>query len=392
LLSEIRYADRLRNMQGNVIREILKLTQQPDVISFAGGLPSSDSFPAEILADISREVILKQRELLQYGTTEGLLPLREFIANWVQEIGIKATPDEVIITSGSQQGIDLIAKAMIDKGEAAVVESPTYLAAIQILKTYEASFVVVHGDQDGVNVAELEETVARINPKLVYLVPTFQNPSGITMSLERRAAIGAMLQRYNVVLVEDDPYGRLSFTGTLMPAIKSFDVSQRVVYLGSFSKLIAPGLRLGFAVGDPSILRKMVIGKQGTDVHTNNLAQAMVYEFCRRGHLDGHIDGIRAQYAKKLRVMQECLKELPSDIKWTVPTGGLFIWGELPEGMDASELLRTAVKEKVAFIPGESFFVEGGHKNTMRLNFSNATPENIREGFRRLKVAIQSYR
>jgi len=392
LLSEIRYAERLRNMQGNVIREILKLTQQPDVISFAGGLPSPDSFPAEVLADISREVILEKREILQYGTTEGYMPLREFIADWVKEIGIQATPEEVIITSGSQQGIDLIAKAMIDKGEAAVVESPTYLAAIQILRTYEASFVVVLGDQDGVNVTELEETVARENPKLVYLVPTFQNPTGITLSLERRKAIGAMLQRYNVVLVEDDPYGRLSFTGTLMPSIKSFDVSQRVVYLGSFSKLISPGLRLGFAVGEPSILRKMVIGKQGTDVHTNNLAQAMVYEFCRRGLLEGHIEGIRAQYALKLGVMQECLKDLPSDIKWTVPAGGLFIWGELPEGMDAGALLLSAIKEKVAFIPGESFFVEGGHKNTMRLNFSNATPENIREGFRRLKVAIQNYR
>jgi len=391
-LSEIRYAERLKNMQGNVIREILKLTQQPDIISFAGGLPSPDSFPVEVLAEIAREVILDKRDILQYGTTEGYLPLREFIAGWVKGIGIEATTEEVVITSGSQQGIDLIAKAMIDKGDTAVVESPTYLAAIQILKTYQANFAVAHGDHEGVSVDELEETIARENPKIAYLVPTFQNPTGITLSLERRKAVGALLAHHNTVLVEDDPYGRLSFTDEVMPAIKAYDSSQRVVYLGSFSKLVSPGLRLGFAVGEPSLLRKMVIGKQGADVHTNNLAQAMVYEFCRRGHLEPHIQSIRTQYGHKLKVMQDCLKELPAHIKWTSPTGGLFIWGELPQGMDAGQLLVAAIKEKVAFIPGESFFVEGGHKHTMRLNFSNATPDNIREGMRRLKVALQNYR
>ena len=390
-MSEVRYAERLKNMQGNVIREILKLTQQPDIISFAGGLPSPDSFPAEILADIAREVILDQRDILQYGTTEGYQPLREFIADWVKGIGIKASYDEVMITSGSQQGIDLIAKAMTDAGDTAVMESPTYLAAIQILKTYQANFAVAHGDHQGVWVDELEQIIARENPKLAYLVPTFQNPTGITLSVERRQAIGAMLTRYNTVLVEDDPYGRLSFTDEIMPAIKAYDQSERVVYLGSFSKIVSPGLRLGFAVGEKSILRKMVIGKQGTDVHTNNLSQAMVYEFCRRGHLGPHIASIREQYGHKLKTMQGCLSLLPAQIKWTKPTGGLFIWGELPEGMDAAKLLTAALKEKVAFIPGESFYVEGGHRNTLRVNFSNATPDNIREGFRRLARAIENY-
>ncbi|MBS3872482.1 MAG: PLP-dependent aminotransferase family protein [Firmicutes bacterium] len=390
-MSEVRYAERLKNMQGNVIREILKLTQQPDIISFAGGLPSPDSFPTEILADIAREVILEQRDVLQYGTTEGYPPLREFIAEWVKDIGINATVDEVIITSGSQQGIDLISKAMIDAGDTAVMESPTYLAAIQILKTYQANFSVAHGDHEGVWVDELEHIIARENPKLAYLVPTFQNPTGITLNKPRRQAIGAMLARHNTLLVEDDPYGRLSFTGEIMPAIKSFDVSDRVIYLGSFSKIISPGLRLGFAVGEKSILRKMVIGKQGTDVHTNNLAQAMVYEFCRRGHLVPHIESIRQRYSEKLRVMQDCLRLLPAEIKWTKPTGGLFIWGELPQGMDAAKLLVAAVKEKVAFIPGESFYVEGGHKSTLRVNFSNATPDNIREGFKRLARALENY-
>jgi 2-aminoadipate transaminase len=378
-------------MQGNVIREILKLTQQPDIISFAGGLPAPDSFPAEELAEIARQVLRNDRSILQYGTTEGYGPLREFVADWVKDVGIKAKAEDVIITSGSQQGIDLVAKAMLDAGETVVVESPTYLAAIQILRTYEASFAVVHNDHAGVLVDELEAVIAKEKPKLVYLVPTFQNPTGITLSLARRKAIGEMLSRHEVILIEDDPYGRLNFTGQVLPAIKSFDTSNQVAYFGSFSKIISPGLRVGFAIAPAPLLRKMVIGKQGTDVHTSNLSQAMVYEFCQRGWLSPHIAEVARRYSRKLVVMQECLALLPADIKWTQPEGGLFIWGELPPHIDAVKLLEIAVREKVAFIPGESFFVEGGGKNTLRLNFSNATEENIRVGFARLAKALQEF-
>ncbi|MBT9156151.1 MAG: 2-aminoadipate transaminase [Firmicutes bacterium] len=391
-MNEQRFARRLRNMQGNVIREILKLTQQPDIISFAGGLPAPDSFPAEELAEIARQVLQNDRSILQYGTTEGYGPLREFVADWVKGVGITAKAEDVMITSGSQQGIDLIAKAMLDPGEKVVVESPTYLAAIQILRTYETSFAVVHNDHAGVLVDELEAAIAKEKPKLAYLVPTFQNPTGITLSVARRRAIGEMLGRHEVILIEDDPYGRLNFTGELLPAIKSFDESHQIAYFGSFSKIISPGLRVGFAIAPPPLLRKMVIGKQGTDIHTCNLSQAMVYEFCRRGLLEPHIARVARGYSRKLKVMQECLALLPEGIKWTEPEGGLFIWGELPPHIDAVKLLELAVREKVAFIPGESFFVEGGGKNTLRLNFSNATEANIRLGFSRLAKALAEYK
>ncbi len=391
-MNEQRFAKRIRNLQGNVIRDILKLTQQPDIISFAGGLPAPDMFPVEELGEIACEVLQRDRSVLQYGTTEGYGPLREFVADWVKGAGVTAGAEDVIITSGSQQGIDLIAKAMLDPGEKVVVESPTYLAAIQILRTYEAGFAVVHHDHEGVLVDELDAVIAQENPKLVYLVPTFQNPTGITLSVERRKVIGQMLSRHEAILIEDDPYGRLNFTGQVLPAIKSFDVSGQVAYFGSFSKIISPGLRVGFVIAPAPLLRKMVIGKQGVDIHTSNLSQALVYEFCRRGMLEPHIARVALNYSKKLKVMQECLTLLPSGIKWTEPQGGLFIWGELPAHIDAVKLLEVAVREKVAFIPGESFFVEGGGKNTLRLNFSNATEENIRLGFSRLAKALAEYK
>jgi len=371
-------------MAGNVIRELLKLTQQPDIISFAGGLPSQDSFPAELLAEIASDVIRKNPNILQYGTTEGYGPLREWIADWVKGIGIIAKPEDVLITSGSQQGIDLMAKALLDPGDKVVMESPTYLAAIQILKTYEASFAVVHGDKDGIFVDELERLLVEEKPKLVYLVPTFQNPTGITLSLARRKELGHMLSKHQVIVIEDDPYGRLRFSGEPLPAIKSFDGSDQVAYFGSFSKIVSPGIRVGFAIAPSPVLRKMVIGKQGTDVHTSNLSQAIVYEFCRRGLLEPHIASINEQYGRKLAVMRECLAMLPAEIKWTNPEGGLFLWAEFPERINSVKLFEAAVKEKVAFVPGDSFYVEGGHANTARFNFSNASEESIREGFRRL--------
>jgi 2-aminoadipate transaminase len=384
IVEERRFARRLQNMGGNVIREILKLTQQPDIISFAGGNPAVDTFPAEELSQIAQDILHQNRNILQYGTTEGYAPLREFVAGWVSNFGIKATPGEVLIMSGSQQGLDLLGKAFLDPGDKVVMESPTYLAAIQIFKTYEASFAVVHGDQHGVSVDELEEVIIREKPKIMYLVPTFQNPTGITLDLLRRRQIGQMMSKYEVVLIEDDPYAMLRYAGDTLPSIKSFDVSGQVVFYGSFSKLVSPGLRVGFAIAEPSILQKMVIGKQGTDVHTNNLAQAMVYEFCRRGMLEPHVQTTREKYSRKLRIMQEQLHLFPQDISWTSPQGGLFIWGTLPESVNATELLSAAIREKVAFVPGESFFAEGGHANTIRLNFSNASEDMIREGMQRL--------
>lgn len=383
-MDESRFAKRLQNMGGNAIRELLKVTQQPDIISFAGGNPAPDTFPAEQLGEIAREALAKDRNILQYGTTEGYAPLKEFIAGWVKDIGIDARPSDVLILSGSQQGIDLMGKAMLNPGDKVVVESPTYLAALQIFRTYQGTFVNVPFDAEGVLLDELEEAIAVEKPTLVYLVPTFQNPTGITLNLERRKRLAEIVARYPVVTIEDDPYGRLRYQGESLPSIKSFDQNNEIVYLGSFSKLISPGLRVGFAIGSSAILQKMVIGKQSTDVHTSNLSQVLIYEFCKRGLLEPHLSESRAKYARKMAIMKEQLSLFPEDIKWTSPEGGLFIWGELPGTMDAARLFAAALEEKVAFVPGTSFFADGGHTNTMRLNFSNASEEMIREGMSRL--------
>ena len=383
-MEESRYARRLQNMGGNAIRELLKVTQRPDIISFAGGNPAPDTFPAEQLGEIAQEVLAADRNILQYGTTEGYMPLREYIATWVRDLGIGVTAANVLITSGSQQGIDLLGKAFLNPGDKVVLEDPTYLAALQIFRTYEGTFITVPSDADGVLLDKLDASLAREKPALVYLVPTFQNPTGITLSLKRRQDLAEIVARHCVVTIEDDPYGRLRYRGESLPAIKSFDQNGEIVYLGSFSKLISPGLRVGFAIAAPSILQKMVIGKQSADVHTSNLSQIMIYEFCRRGLLEPHLEESQAKYARKLAIMTEQLSLFPKNIKWTSPEGGLFIWGELPEAMDATKLFTAALEEKVAFVPGTSFFAGGGHKNTIRLNFSNASEEMIREGMQRL--------
>lgn len=387
------FATRMQNVSGSVIREILKLTQQPDIISFAGGLPSPDSFPNEELAEIAREVIKgKGSSVLQYGTTEGFDSLRGFVADWVKRRGIEAGPENVLITSGSQQGIDLLAKAFLNPGDAVVVESPTYLAALQIFRTYQASFEVVPTDRHGVIPERAAEVLSRTNAKLFYLVPTFQNPTGVTLSGDRRQEVVRLAEETGTVLIEDDPYGELRYTGEELPAMKSYDRDGHVVYLGSFSKIISPGLRLGFAVAPTEIHQKMTIGKQATDVHSSNLSQAIVYEYCRRGLLPEHIQKIRKEYGAKREAMLAALKaNLPPEATWTEPDGGLFLWVTLPDGCSSVELLKEAVQRKVAFIPGESFFAEGGGVNTMRLNFSHASFQDIEVGISRLGAVIKEF-
>ncbi|MFZ5753530.1 MAG: PLP-dependent aminotransferase family protein [Bacillota bacterium] len=381
------------NATGNVIREILKLTQQPDVISFAGGLPSPDAFPGEELQEIAAQIIGKYKnEVLQYGTSEGYLPLRQFVAGWVKEKGIEAEAADVLIISGSQQGIDLLGKTFINPGDGILLENPTYLAAIQIFNVYQGKFNLVNTDEQGLIPASLRAAAEKSTNKLVYLVPTFQNPTGTTLSLARRREIAGMLEELGLVLVEDDPYGDLRYSGDPLPAIKAYDQQNRVVYLGSFSKIISPGLRVGFAIGPREILGKMVIGKQTTDVHTSNLSQMIIYEFCRQGLLTPHIASVREKYGRKRDLMLELLdKYFPEEVTWTKPEGGLFIWAELPQGVSSTELLQEAVKEKVAFIPGDCFFPAGGGENTIRLNFSNASPEEIETGISRLGKVMKKY-
>lgn len=389
------YADRLKNLSGNAIREILKLIQQPDMISFAGGMPSPDAFPMEEFKDIMGDIISNaDTNILQYSTSEGYQPLREYVAQWLKAKGIDVKAEEVLITSGSQQGIDLSAKAFLNTGDKVIVENPTYLAALQIFKTYQGQFAVVEGDEAGVLPTVLEATLEKEKEKskLLYLIPTFQNPTGITMSKERREEIVKLTNKYDITIIEDDPYGDLRYSEEVIPPLKAFDQTGQIIYLGSFSKIISPGLRVGYAVAPKEVLTKLVIGKQATDVHTPNLSQAIVYEFLKRGLLEEHIKKIRAQYKAKRDLMLKCLNDyFPPEISWTIPGGGLFIWVELPEGVASVELLQEAVKEKVAFIPGHSFFATGGGENTVRLNFSNASAEEITNGMKKLGQVIDKF-
>lgn len=387
------YADRVATLSGSAVREILKLTQQPDMISFGGGMPSEDAFPTEDLKRIMNGIVADLGgEVLQYGVTEGYLPLREEIVKMMAAKGVQAKADDVLITSGSQQGIDLVARAFLNKGDKVIVESPTYLSAIQVFKLYEADLIPVAVDEDGILPGELQKIFDTYGEavKLVYMVPTFQNPTGKAMPLARRQEILSIINQQKVVLIEDDPYGDLRYSGEAIPTFASLDKEGQVLYLGSFSKVVAPGLRVGYAIADEAILSKMVIGKQANDVHTPMFSQMVIAQYLKEGLLPGHLAEINAMYRQKRDEMLKCLDAyMPAGVKWTHPDGGLFIWLELPEGMNSNDLFMEAVKEKVAFVAGDSFFAHGEVKNAMRLNFSNATWENIEIGIRKLAEVIK---
>lgn len=380
------FAKRMDGLTGNAIREILKLTQSPDVISFAGGLPSADSFPADAIRRISADLMAKDLAgLLQYSTTEGYPPLRAFIAEWVKERGIEASPDEVLLLTGSQQGIDLACRAFLDPGDTVLVERPTYLAALQLFRLYQARVEAVPTDAAGMDIEALERAIVQHRPKLIYLVPTFRNPSGETWSAPRRQAAAALARRYGVIIVEDDPYSSLRYEGSPVPAVAAYAEGGHVIYLGSFSKIVAPGLRVGYAVAHPEILRRLVIGKQAADVHTSNYSQAVVARFCTSGALSGHIEKVCALYRTRRDCMLEAMaRHFPAGARWTRPEGGLFVWVTLPEGISTAQKLPEAIEERVAFIPGDPFFHDGTGQNTMRLNFSNASLEQIESGIERL--------
>jgi len=385
-LTTLRFAKRFENLSGSAVREILKLTQQKDIISFGGGMPSADSFPVDELAKLAADTFADHGEqMLQYGTSEGYQPLREWIAGWLKAKGWNVTVDNILIISGSQQGLDLTSKAFLDPGDQVVIESPSYLSAFQIFNSYQASYLAVPSDDQGMKMDELEKVLVNNNPKLIYSIPTFQNPTGITMTLERRKQLIELANKYDVIIIEDDPYGYLRYSGEPVPSLKALDTEGRVIYLGSFSKIVAPGLRVGFAVADPAILGKMVIGKQATDVHTSNLSQQIVYRYCSQGMLEPHIEKICAMYKAKRDAMLAAMdRHFPKEVTWTRPEGGLFIWCTLPEGLVSAELLKEAVAKKVAFIPGAPFYLGGQGQNMMRLNFSNAEMDLIDEGIKRI--------
>ena len=392
-MSKLIFAKRMDNLSGSVIREILKLTATPGIISFAGGNPAPDSFPIGELQEVTQQIYEEQGpQVLQYGQTEGYAPLRQWIADWLSEKGIKAGVENTLIISGSQQGMDLAAKAFLDPGDKVVVENPTFLGATQVFKSYQASYLPISSDEDGMQVDRLEEILVNNKPKLIYTIPTFQNPTGVTMTLERRKKLVELSAKYNVPVIEDDPYGSLRYEGEVLPTLKSLDKAGTVIYLGSASKIVAPGLRVGWAVADPEIIGKMVIGKQSSDVHSSNLSQYIVYKYFVKGELDSHIEKICQNYRNKRDIMVAAMsKHFPGEVHWNVPKGGLFIWVTLPEGINTKEILEMALAKKVAFIPGAPFFVSGGGENTMRLNFSNASLDSIEIGIQRIGETIKNF-
>ncbi|MEN4010901.1 MAG: PLP-dependent aminotransferase family protein [Chloroflexota bacterium] len=389
-----RYAQRTQRMKASAIRELLKITELPDVISFAGGLPAPEVFPIKEFKEACIRVLENQGAFaLQYGATEGFLPLREMIARHTTRYGIQISPDNVMITSGSQQALDLIGKVFINNGDRILVESPTYLGALQAWNTYGAEYITVRTDDNGMVTQDIEEAL-RAGPKFIYVLPNFQNPMGVTMSMERRENLVEMADRYGVPIVEDDPYGQLRFEGKHLPALEVLDAHTRVqnghytgnvIYLSTFSKILAPGIRLAWIIAPPEVIRKLVLAKQGADLHTATFNQVVAYEVGRHGFLDQHVKTICEVYRERRDVMFDALEEhMPEGISWTRPEGGLFLWLRMPEQCDATQLFPAAVKNKVAYVPGESFHPNGGGKNTMRLNFSYSAPEKINEGIARL--------
>ena len=386
---DYRFSDRMSGMRGSAIREIFKFAADPEVISLAGGNPAPELFPNEELADIAAELLRNQPVLsLQYGVTEGYTPLREAVKARLKRVEhIDNADDEVIIVSGGQQGIELSAKALVNEGDTVIVEEPSFIGALNAFRSYNAHLAGVKMDEDGMNIASLEKTVAENkNAKLIYTIPTFQNPMGTTMSLEKRKAVYEIARKNNLIIIEDNPYGDLTFDGTKTPTIKSMDVDGRVIYCGSFSKILAPGLRIGFVCANQAIVQKIVVGKQVSDVHTAMLPQLLAYEYMTRFDLDAAIVKMRANYAHKCRTMLDAIaRDFPADVTCTRPNGGLFIWCDLGHGVDTQALAATCAANKVVYVPGSTFMVDMDKPSSaLRLNYSTMSDERIGEGIRRL--------
>src|SRR5215471_499777 len=392
------YAQRTERMRASDIREILKVTAQPDVISLAGGLPAPELFPIDEYRRAFEWVLEADGAVaLQYGPSEGYRPLRTYLAERLSKFGIDCTADDILITNGSQQALDLIGRLMLDPGDAVLLEKPTYLGALQAFNQYQASYMLVPMDEDGMRVDEVERLLTQptvtgrgTRIKFIYAIPNFQNPTGRSLSLARRKQLVQLASHYGVPIVEDDPYGELRYEGEHLPTLKSLDTTGCVLYLGTFSKILAPGFRLGWVVASPEAMEVLLHGKQPSDLHTGMIQQMATLEVARNGFVEDHVEHIKAFYKERRDVMLCAIEEhFPSEAHFTRPAGGLFVWAELPRHVDTRELLVEAVQDKVAFVPGQGFHPDHTGTNTMRLNFSNVPPEQLREGVRRLGLAIQ---
>ena len=389
-IGDLKFASRFDKVTGSAIREVLKLMSAPGMISFGGGNPAASALPDETVSRMAQKVLTENgKSILQYGLTEGYPPLRENLAPYLKkQFGFDTDAQSILPVTGSTQAMDLLCKALINPGDTILVENPTFIGNMQCMKLYEAKLVAVPTDENGILPDKLEEAIKLHHPKLLYTIPTFQNPTGKTLCGERRPIIAALAEKYGMVVAEDDPYRDLRYSGTPLPSIKSYDESGFVVFMGSFSKVISPGLRVGYIAAHPSILRKCVIGKQSTDVHTATLNQAIVNAFLTENLLDNHVADVCKSYGEQLEAMLEELAAFPEGTQYTKPQGGLFVWVELPKGISATELLPKAVEKGVAYVPGTHFYAEGGHDNTLRLNFSNSNVEKIHKGMAILRNVI----
>jgi 2-aminoadipate transaminase len=386
------FSERTKEMRASEVRELLKLLQVPDMISFAGGFPNPESFPVEIIGQIVSDVLEKDgAQALQYGITEGYAPLRESVADRMNERGMDISKENVLIVSGSQQAIDLMGKIFIDPKDTIVISAPTYLAALTNWAVMQATFESIPIDHNNMRMDIFEERMKRLvkrsnPPEIVYVLPNFQNPAGVTMPEKNRRKMVDMASEYDFIILEDDPYGDLRYRGDPIPPLKHWDDEGRVVYTSTFSKILAPGLRVGWVVAAPEILKKLIVAKQSTDVCANVLGQRIAHEYIVRGHIDPQIEKIKQLYKRKMDLMLSGMEEfMPDGIGWTKPEGGMFLWVTLPEMMDSVELLKKALRKRVAFVSGRAFFADPKEgTSTMRLNFTHPSDQMITEGLRRL--------
>ncbi len=393
---EDKFSQRAINLSGSVIREILKVTERPDVISFAGGLPSPKGFPSTPLLDAFTKVLTETPEVaLQYGPTEGYRPLREWIVQDFAKRGVQLNIDEVLIVSGSQQALDLLGKLFIDDGAKVLVESPSYLGALQSFSVQNPQYATVETDDQGMIPADITADKAK-DARFIYALPNFQNPTGITMSLERRQELVETCAKYGLPIIEDDPYGELRFEGEHLPSLLALgrDAAATVIRMGSFSKILAPGLRLGFVIAPAPVINKLVQLKQATDLHTQTISQMAVYEAIQGDFFEQHLPAVRELYRQQCHFMLDALSEhFPSSCKWTRPTGGMFIWASMPEHIDTAAILPQVVEEcKVAYVPGMPFYTDlnKAPKNNLRLSFVTVSEDKIKEGISSLGRFIKN--
>jgi 2-aminoadipate transaminase len=390
------FAERTRVMRSSAMRDLMAVTARPEVISLAGGLPDTSTFPPQTFAaQMTRIAQESAAEALQYGPTEGFRETVDCIVEVMGAEGMLPDPDDVIVTTGGQQAIDLICKALVDPGDVVICEAPTYPGAIPVFCSYQAETIQIECDGEGMRIAELEDTLERLDlegrkPKFIYSVPTFQNPAGVTMSLERRRRLVEIARSRELLVVEDNPYGLLRFGGEPLPPLYQLDGGDFVIYVGTFSKILSPGIRLGWAVAPPPVMEKVVLGKQAADLCTSTLTQYFVREYFSDGRWREYIESLTELYRTRRDAMIEALgRYFPPQASWTEPDGGLFIWATLPPYIDTSDLLAKALRDDVAFVPGQAAYVDGRGRNSMRLNFSGSSEEELREGIRRIGRVVE---